>query len=136
MNQFINFYHVPTKEHENKALQYTDYRKLAYPMNLPTVESLEDEKITALGTTDFRTSKIKFGVKGEDKFRHFYIVGKTGMGKSTFISNMVRSDMRTGKGIAILDPHGDLVEDVLAHVPSWRTNDVIMFDVADTEYPV
>lgn len=49
---------------------------------------------------------------------------------------MVRSDMRTNNGIAILDPHGDLVEDVLAHVPSRRTNDVIMFDVADTAYPV
>lgn len=58
------------------------------------------------------------------------------MGKSTFISNMVRSDMVRDNGIAVVDPHGDLIDDVMAHIPSHRTNDVFLFDVSDTEYPV
>ncbi len=58
------------------------------------------------------------------------------MGKSTLISNLVRSDMHAGSGIAVLDPHGDLVEDCLAHIPSSRINDVVLFDVSDTAFPV
>lgn len=58
------------------------------------------------------------------------------MGKSTFISNMVRSDMITNNGIAVIDPHGDLCEEVMAHIPSRRTNDVVIFDVGDMKYPV
>ena len=72
----------------------------------------------------------------EDKFRHMYIVGKTGTGKSTFLSNLIANDIKNGKGIWLLDPHGELVETVLEHIPSHRTNDVILFDVADSEFPI
>lgn len=58
------------------------------------------------------------------------------MGKSTLMSNMVRSDMHAGQGVAILDPHGDLIEDCLAQIPNSRINDVVLFDVSDTTYPV
>ncbi len=79
---------------------------------------------------------MRFGIRREDKFRHIYIVGKTGMGKSTFISNMVRSDMITNNGLGVIDPHGDLIDEVMAHIPSRRTNDVVIFDVGDTSFPV
>lgn len=58
------------------------------------------------------------------------------MGKSTLISNLVRSDMHAGSGIAVLDPHGDLIDDCLAHIPASRINDVVLFDVSDTNFPV
>jgi DNA helicase HerA-like ATPase len=79
---------------------------------------------------------MEFGIKREDKFRHYYIVGKTGTGKSTFISNMVKADVEAGNGLCLLDPHGDLVDTVLEHIPTNRINDVILFDVSDTDFPI
>ncbi|USN54533.1 MAG: DUF87 domain-containing protein [Candidatus Peribacteria bacterium] len=70
---------------------------MAAPVNIPTRANSEKNMITLLGTTDYKGSPVKFGIRKEDKFRHVYIVGKTGMGKSTFISNMVRSDMITNQ---------------------------------------
>ncbi len=136
VNAFVNFFHLPTNTNLNTALHYTEYRKLPFPTNVPTRANSEENEITLLGTTDHKDKEIRFGIRKDDKFRHVYIVGKTGMGKSTLISNMVRSDMITNNGLAVLDPHGDLVEDVMAHIPSRRTNDVIIFDVSDTANPV
>ena len=133
---FVNMYHLPTKINQNKSLHYVEYRKLPYPVTLPTLKNTPEEQITVLWTTDFKWSGMSFGIKKEDKFRHVYIVWKTWMGKSTFISNMVRSDMHRDNGIAVVDPHGDLVEDVMSHIPSHRVNDVILFDVSDTDNPV
>jgi hypothetical protein len=132
-NAFVNMFHIPTKEYTNNALKYITYRKLAAPMHLPLPTEAD---ITILGKTDRRGAEKGFGIRAEDKFRHLYIVGKTWMGKSTLISNLVRSDMHAGSGIAVLDPHGDLIEDCLAHIPSSRINDVVLFDVSDTNFPV
>jgi len=129
-------FHIPTKANQNKSLNYVEYRKLPNPVNVPTTKNTPDDEITILWTTEYKNSWKPFGIRTEDKFRHVYIVWKTGMGKSTFISNMVRSDMHRGNGIAVVDPHGDLVEDVMAHIPSHRTNDVVIFDVSDTANPV
>lgn len=136
VHAFANFFHVPTKANQNKSLKYIPYRKLAYPVDIPTLKNTSEQHITLLWTTDYKDSQKKFGIKKEDKFRHVYIVGKTGMGKSTFISNMVRSDMIRDNGIAVIDPHGDLIEDVMAHIPKHRTNDVVIFDVSDIDHPV
>ena len=65
-----------------------------------------------------------------------YIVGKTGTGKSTLIENLLKSDMAVGNGLALLDPHGELVDNILEHIPTHRINDVILFDVGDTDYPL
>lgn len=133
---FVNFFHIPTKANQNNSLHYLEYRKLAAPVVLPTPDNTPKNQLTLLWKTDYKGDSVGFGIKAEDKFRHVYIVGKTGMGKSTLISNMVRSDMQAGSGIAILDPHGDLIDDVMAHIPSRRTNDVVVFDVSDTQFPV
>jgi len=112
------------------------YRKLPYPNNLPTLQNTSADELTILGRTDYRGEEVKFGIKTEDKFRHMYIIGKTWTGKSTFIANMIKSDMEQGKGLALLDPHGDLVDKVIEFVPKNRINDVILFDVSDSEFPI
>ena len=136
-SEVINPFHIPTKDNFIKGLDYTLYRKLPFPTNIPNVETCPDlNKLTVLGDTDYRGDKIRFGIKEEDKFRHVYIVGKTGTGKSTFISNMIISDMQAGNGICVLDPHGELVDTIVESIPSHRINDVILFDISDTEYPI
>ncbi len=135
-SQAGNFFHLPTLENFNKWLEYTLYRKLPYPTNLPTVQNTNPKDFTVLGNTDYRGEKITFGIRKEDKFRHMYIVGKTGTGKSTFIANLIKSDMIAGNGLALLDPHGELVDTVLEHIPTNRINDVILFDVADSDFPI
>ncbi len=134
--QAVNFFHIPTKINFAKWLEYTMYRRLPYPTNIPTLKTTPESELTVLGKTHYRWENIQFGMKREDKFRHYYIVGKTGTWKSTFISNMVKSDMEAGNGLCLLDPHGDLVDTVLEHVPTSRINDVILFDVSDTDFPI
>jgi DNA helicase HerA-like ATPase len=92
--------------------------------------------VIAIGKTTSHASGIKFGIKRADRCQHAYIVGQTGTGKSTLIKNMAIQDMREGHGLALIDPHGELVEDILNFVPRSRTNDVIYFNPADIENPI
>ena len=135
-SQAINVFHLPTKVNFIKGLDYTLYRKLSYPTNIPTPENTPEKELTLLWDTDYRWDKIRFWIREEDKFRHMYIVWKTWTGKSTFINNMIISDMRAGNWLCLLDPHGELVDDLLEYIPSHRINDVILFDVGDAEYPI
>lgn len=136
ISQVVNFFHIPTKANFIKWLEYTLYKKLPYPTNLSTLENSAKGDITILGTTDYRAEKISFGIRKEDKLRHIYIVGKTGTGKSTLLSNMVKSDMNSNNGLALLDPHGDLIDTALEHIPNHRINDVVLFDVSDSDHPI
>jgi type IV secretory pathway TraG/TraD family ATPase VirD4 len=92
---------------------------------------LEDDKIAFFGQTNFRNETKRFGIKKKDRRYHMYLVGKTGMGKSTLISNMVFSDLKNGEGLCLLDPHGDLVEKVLQIFLSYRKEDLIYFNPQD-----
>jgi CxxC-x17-CxxC domain-containing protein len=77
-----------------------------------------------------------FGIKTDDRRRHFYVIGKTGTGKTTMIQNMAIQDIQAGRGVAVIDPHGEFAETVLKAIPSSRINDVIYFNPADQEYPI
>ncbi len=104
------------------------------PENLPVSEYLpEDEKkeINFIARTEYKNRMQTFGIKRADRRRHIYIIGKTGVGKSTLIANQAIADMRNDEGIAIIDPHGDLCETALDYIPSSRINDVIYFDPSD-----
>ncbi len=135
-SQAVNFFHIPTKDVFVKGLEYNVYKKLPYPTNLPTPANSNKDELTLLGKTNYRSERVEFGIKKEDKFRHMYVVGKTGTWKSTFLSNMIRSDIQAGNWLCLLDPHGDLVDTVLEHIPKNRINDVVLFDVADTDFPI
>ena len=91
---------------------------------------------THFAKTNFRGQEHVFGIKKDDRRRHMYVVGKTGMGKTTLLENMVISDIRSGNGVAVVDPHGDFSEKILNFVPSSRINDVIYFNPADIDYPI
>ena len=94
------------------------------------------EEINFFAETNFRNQRRKFGIKPNDRRKHVYIVGKTGMGKTTLLENMAIQDIQSGKGLAIVDPHGEYAEKMLDYVPSSRVNDVIYFNPADLNYPI
>ncbi len=89
-----------------------------------------------LGTNEFRGAKKPIYLSEDDRRRHMYVIGQTGMGKSVFLENLAFQDMCDGKGFAFIDPHGDAVEALLKRVPEERIDDVIYFDPADIEHPV
>jgi flagellar biosynthesis GTPase FlhF len=96
----------------------------------------KDNELTVLGQCNFRNQKRTFGIKTDDRRRHIYIVGKTGVGKSTLLENMAIDDIRKGRGIGIVDPHGELAEKILDFIPEERLDDVIYFNPADMDHPI
>src|SRR5438093_9317945 len=95
-----------------------------------------DNRITYLGQTNFRNEHKRFGIKRADKRTHMYMIGKTGTGKSTLIETLIRQDIENGEGLALLDPHGDLIENVLKAVPENRKPDLIYFNMAERANPL
>lgn len=92
--------------------------------------------IAVFAQTTFRNEFKKFGIKTDDRRRHMYLIGKTGMGKSTVLENMIINDIRAGYGVAVVDPHGDLAEKAIEYIPSERINDVVYFNPSDISYPI
>ena len=95
-----------------------------------------ENDVIYFGKTNFRNSMRKFGIKTDDRRRHAYVIGKTGMGKTTLLENMILSDIYAGHGCCYIDPHGDTAEKLIDYIPSWRINDVVYFNPADVEFPV
>lgn len=94
------------------------------------------EDICLFGQTNFRNQLSRFGIKTDDRRRHMYIIGKTGMGKTTMMENMVLHDIYRGNGVGIVDPHGDFAEKIIDYIPPRRINDVVYLNPADTDNPV
>ncbi len=94
------------------------------------------KEITFFGETTFRNRRRKFGIKLDDRRRHFYAIGKTGVGKTVMMENMAIQDIQNGHGIGFIDPHGEAADNILRFVPSSRINDVIYFNPADLSYPI
>jgi hypothetical protein len=92
--------------------------------------------ITYFAETDARNKRVKFGIKDEDRLRHIYSIGKTGMGKSTMLENMAIQDIQNGNGMAFLDPHGKTADLLLDYIPEHRIKDVIYFAPFDIEHPI
>ncbi|MCX6761021.1 MAG: type IV secretion system DNA-binding domain-containing protein, partial [Candidatus Nealsonbacteria bacterium] len=97
---------------------------------------IKDNEITVIGETNFRNKRTRFGIKKDDRRRHVYVVGKTGVGKTVLLENMVIQDIQNGYGVAIVDPHGEFAEKMLDFVPSNRVNDVVYFNPADADHPI
>jgi energy-coupling factor transporter ATP-binding protein EcfA2 len=100
------------------------------------LDNFDPEQITFFAETDARGKHIPFGIKAKDRTRHMYIIGKTGMGKSTLLENMAVQDIKNGNGLAFIDPHGQTAETLLNYIPEERKKDVLYFAPFDTQYPV
>ncbi|MBX7208659.1 MAG: type IV secretion system DNA-binding domain-containing protein [Verrucomicrobiaceae bacterium] len=79
---------------------------------------------------------VPFGISATDRRQHVYVIGKTGSGKSTLLRNMIIQHVFAGDGVGLIDPHGDLAEDILDHVPPWRADHLVYFNPADTDFPI
>jgi len=97
---------------------------------------MNEDRVTYFAEADFRNSRTKFGIKAKDRTKHVYVIGKTGMGKSTLLENMAAQDIMNGEGMAFIDPHGSAIDKLLQYVPEHRIRDVVYFAPFDTDYPV
>ena len=97
--------------------------------------ALSDNTITYLGRITFRNWGIPFGIKESDRLYHMYVIGRTGTGKSTLLETLMRQDIAHGKGMALLDPHGDLAEKVVGAIPEQRQSDLVYFNASDPSQP-
>ena len=137
VEELATLFHLPNATVKTPNIDWVKSRKLEAPLNLPYPEVTPKENLTLIGKTNHRGSHHQFGIKCDpDRRRHVYIIGKTGMGKTTLIENMIYSDIQNGKGVGVIDPHGDLAERVLDFVPSHRLNDVVLFNPYDHDFPI
>lgn len=127
--ELASIFHLPVSSTEVPRLLWLKIKESEPPPNLPG-EGL------AIGESAFRGESKLIRVKDDDRRRHLYIIGQTGTGKSYLMLNMAAQDIKDGKGICLIDPHGDLVNDLLSLVPKERVNDVIVFDPGDMERPL
>ncbi len=102
---------------------------------VPDRDSPYKKDVNFFAKTEFKNKEQIFGIKTEDRRKHVYIIGKTGVGKSTLIANMAIDDIRKDRGIGIIDPHGDLSENILDFIPKRRLNDVVYLEPFDMERP-
>lgn len=133
IEELASLYHLPNISVETPNIAWSRARKLEPPMNLPKGV---DGEVTVFGETDYRDIKVEFGLKKKDRQRHFYLLGKTGTGKSTLFKNMFISDVLAGEGACFVDPHGDTVEELLEYIPPNRIEDVVYFNPTDIEHPI
>ncbi len=96
----------------------------------------DPEHVTYFAETNFRNGQTRFGIKSRDRTRHMYVVGKSGVGKSTLLENMAIQDIQNGQGVAVLDPHGSFAEKMLDYIPEDRIKDVVYFAPFDLDHPV
>ncbi|MFM2383944.1 MAG: hypothetical protein RIQ72_516 [Candidatus Parcubacteria bacterium] len=96
----------------------------------------DEERVTYFGETDARNKRLRFGIKKKDRSRHMYVIGKTGMGKSTLLENLAVQDIMNGEGLAFIDPHGKSADLLLEYIPEHRIKDVVYFAPFDLDYPI
>jgi hypothetical protein len=136
IEELASLFHFPTSEVETSAISWSGSKKGEAPFNLPLKTEVDPLDLTVLGVTDFRSQAQEFGIKMDDRMRHVYVIGKSGTGKSTLLENMVIDDIYEGRGVIVVDPHGELADKVVESVPEHRVKDVILFDPSDRDFPI
>ena len=130
--------HLPTSYVKTPQINWVTARNFEPPANLPILEekNQENSDLTPIWITNFRNTNLPFWIWTSDRRRHMYIIWKTGMWKSTLLENMIIDDIRKGRWVAVIDPHGDLAEAVIWFIPKSRTNQTIIFDPSDVDSPI
>ena len=127
--ELASIFHFPLTQLISPKVRWLKARESAPPTNL-------SKKGIILGKNVFRGEETVVRMTDDDRRRHLYIIGQTGTGKSTLLSNMIQQDIENGNGLAFIDPHGDVVERILGYIPKNRMKDVIYFNPADVERPM
>lgn len=127
--ELASLYHFPLPTTETPKIHWLLSRRALPPSNLPSEGIL-------LGISEYRGHHYEVRMKQPDRRRHLYIIGKSGSGKSVFQASLIKQDIEAGRGVCVIDPHGDLVDECLEYVPKDRADDVIFFDPADIERPI
>jgi len=128
--ELTSIFHFPLSHIESPYIKWVKTKEAAPPSQLP------EKGLVSLGEAVYRGERKEVNVATrEDRRRHFYIIGQTGVGKTTVMREMIRQDMEKGEGVGVVDPHGDLVEDTLKNVPPDRIDDVVLFEPFDRERP-
>jgi hypothetical protein len=128
-DELATLYHLPNKTVETAHIFWLNAKRAPAPSQIPTTGLY-------LGRSRYRGIERPIYISDEDRRRHMYIIGKTGTGKSQLLEEMIVQDIQAGKGIAVVDPHGDLIDGVLSRIPPNRAEDVIYFDPSDTQRPM
>ncbi len=144
-DEISRIYHFPKDPARETALLKINAKKLALPIGMPIlpytldkwglVVASHDPTLSIFAESDYRSVRVPIGLYDEDRLRHMYVIGKTWVGKSKFLISQMIDDINYGKWMAVIDPHGDLIEEVMMHIPEDRKNDVIIFDPTDEAYP-
>ncbi len=127
--ELASIYHFPSENVSTPGIRWFTAKRSDAPAELP-------KEGIVLGKNSYRGDNIPVRLKTEDRRRHLYSIGMTGTGKSTFFESMILQDIREGRGVAVFDPHGELVESILQKIPKERAEDVIYFDPSDTSRPL
>jgi len=128
--EIASLFHFPhIRYNGTPEIHWQNFKLVKAPVNIPKEWLLLWENV-------FRWVKKEIKIKTEDRFRHFYVIGQTGTWKSSILQSMARQDLKNGEWLAIMDPHGDLVKDLLPFVPRERADDVIVFDPSDETRPI
>ena len=132
--ELATLWHPSTSAVRAPTMTTVESREAEPSVHLPTRKDHPD--LAILGQAQFRNRRQVCGLLPEDRRRHLLIEGKTGVGKSTLLHRLIGSDIAAGRGVALIDPHGDLCDSIVSIVPSHRSNDVVLFDVADAGHPL
>lgn len=127
--ELATVFHFPNKSIETPHIHWVTAKRAPAPAQIP-------DQGLFLGKSKFRGVQKPIHISLDDRRRHMYVIGKTGTGKSEFLKAMIMQDIKNGEGLAVIDPHGDLIDDVLKMIPSNRSEDVILFDPSDTQRPM
>ena len=127
--EMASLWHLPLHSTEAPRIKWLSGRRAPPPSNMPTSGLL-------LGHVPYRGIDSKVFMKEADRRRHLYVIGKSGTGKSVLLANLAIQDIQNGHGVCVVDPHGDLIEDILVHVPKNRADDVVIFNPSDLERPI
>lgn len=128
-DELATLYHFPNKMIETAHIYWLNAKRAPAPVQIPSSG-------TFIGISRYRGMDRPIFIGDDDRRRHMYIIGKTGTGKSQFLEELVIQDIKSGKGLAVIDPHGDLIDGILSRIPPERAEDVIYFDPADVDRPM
>lgn len=128
-DELATLFHLPNKTVETPNISWLKAKRAPAPANMPTDGMF-------IGFSKYRGQRIPTFVGPKDRQRHMYIIGKTGVGKTELLKSMLSQDIRSGKGLCFIDPHGDAAEEILEYIPPERAEDVIYFDPSDTNRPM